>query len=132
MRTEQELFDEMVAGLAEQGFERAYDAEEDRCQYVDGAGRRCAVGQLIPEDAPDIVWRCDEGLSVLIDVCREAGMDELAAEFQSHARFLVDAQEAHDNGSCPADMVCALRELAEDYELRIPEVLTSGTDDPGK
>lgn len=47
--TRQEAFDIMVSGLIKQG-KPSYDIQTMNCMYDNGAGQKCAVGMLIPDD----------------------------------------------------------------------------------
>lgn len=47
----QPLFDEMVRGLAAQGWERAMSAGGGACEYRGAEGRKCAIGQLISDES---------------------------------------------------------------------------------
>jgi hypothetical protein len=47
--TRQEAFDVMVSGLIKQG-KPSYDIQTMGCMYDNGAGQKCAVGMLIPDE----------------------------------------------------------------------------------
>lgn len=47
--TRQEAFDIMVSGLIKQG-KPSYDIQTLSCMYDNGAGQKCAVGILIPDE----------------------------------------------------------------------------------
>lgn len=124
--TKQETFNLVVKGLAAQGFEQAKGPyESSDCMYRDDKGRKCAAGQLIPDEIYDpemeamgsirwlsihnplYHWYADSGL---------ADHDE---------GLLIDLQTAHDGATGPMQVKIRLRQVAHDHELTTPPELAA-------
>lgn len=117
----QEYFNRMVAGLAGQGFERAFNEKVGSCAYRAPDGKKCAIGQLIPDDKygadlegprGPVLERIGALTSEEVDDCDSDGME-----------FFGDAQGAHDDGYTPDDMKALLLGVGEKYGLEIPPEL---------
>ncbi len=114
--TNQEAFDIAYKGLAAQGFRRSIVADESdamSCRYRGPNGLKCAIGHLIPDSLYQPEW--DQGLSLhrVISVC---GLGSVRLD-------LINAmQNAHDSCGTPSEMNEQMRELANDFDLTIPQV----------
>ena len=114
----QEIFTKAYLGLASQGFEKSLKSNmNDICMYKGLAGRRCAIGHVIPDD-----MYCEEleGLgatapSVLKVVWPDANSDERL--------FLEELQRSHDYSGPNTNMEILLQAFAEKYNLQIPATL---------
>lgn len=120
MKTKQEIFDEVVKGLASQGFKQSLLPEKDGggCAYRGDHGRKCAVGHLIPDEKYSKAF---EGDSVAEYNIQEV----LKSEGYEDACFLDQLQHCHDSGHTPEGMRIRLRSEAERLGLTIPECLCS-------
>lgn len=108
LSTTQKLFNKCVRGLAEQGFERA-GAQWDygfQCMGLDYAGRRCAVGQIVPKS--ELV---PGELAAPVGAVQRMGWDSCVS--------LADLQAAHDSGCFPSLMKHLLKAFAKKYHLSI-------------
>lgn len=110
----QETFNEVVEGLASQGFQRSVSVTEDMgvgCAYrgerTDGLAAKCAVGWLISDDEYVVEM---EGLPAT-DI------------FPGTSDNLPELQRAHDNGFTPLQMRQLLRIFAEGRGFTIPSAL---------
>ncbi len=116
--TMQATFDVIYRGLAAQGFERSVRGSvlgDSVCMYRGDEGRRCFVGQAIPEGLYD-------------DSIEGLPFDCLRGELQRHllalapAEFWDEGQSAHDGASGPEHMVRRLAVFAETLGLTIPQL----------
>lgn len=93
MKTKQETFDQSVGGILAQGGPaiqaRAHGME---CRYRTASGRKCAAGQLIPDDMYSPLL---EGLTVSPGV--RPGV--LIVELGYDTRFVMDLQRLHDRAA---------------------------------
>lgn len=121
----QEYFDQMVRGLAAQGWaksegERRSGYQQPSGDYMDCVyrgpeGRKCAVGQVIPDDVA-AVW---DGVSTsAFDWLVGRGYAEAAPEI---IRFFVAGQAAHDQAEGPIEMRERFERLCSEYQLDWPE-----------
>lgn len=117
--TNQEIFDKSVAGLASQGFERAY-TEGVGCKYRDYDGRKCAIGWLIPDDKYNAGL---EGCAASTGTPRAAELRASAGLVDVNPDFIRALQRAHDEGRTPKIMREYLIEVARSFKLRLPDVL---------
>lgn len=125
-------FDQVVTGLAAQGFQRSGVEVDDefRCRYRDEEGRRCAVGQLLPDELcpPEI----ENHMVIALPAAQKDHLlgdlggldgDELRYERERRLNFLRDLQYAHDDGTTPEAMRVRLLALAMRWDLNLsPEV----------
>ncbi len=139
-RTNQELFDASVAGLAKQGFKQSIsttDPGNKGCAYRGGGGVGCAIGVLIP---PKVKIRSDHntsGVTLLPErFLTRIGIDK---DDSQQMAFVKDLQSAHDNAdlkmsvtdskdfypelSTPERMQKRLIQLANQYGLTLPKEL---------
>jgi len=89
----QEWFDKMVRGLANQNWFQALTFGGDRCTYRGPNHMACAIGQIIPDNAP-----CIASNRAIISMnefnrTQDLGLGEISKE---EINFLIDAQAAHD------------------------------------
>ncbi len=109
----QAMFDKSVKGLASQGFERSLHSDGVTCMYNGPDGtKHCAWGWVdtLPDDAEgSSVDELEVGLAV-----------KLGPKQKQFARML---QRAHDGAGTPERMQKRLRDVAENYGLRLPKVL---------
>jgi len=127
MKTRQETFNEVVAGLAAQGFERSVKAgsvtpQNPPCMYRGAYGRKCAVGVLLPDDSPPGVLKFEGTVGDLYERCYDLPL------FEDHDLALLrHLQVAHDgragDDKTPDAMRDRLRGVARHFDLEIPEVL---------
>ncbi len=108
-RTRQEIFDLAWNGLKAQGFERARH-KIGGCAYRDEAGRRCAIGHCIPDDAYEDELEGPIGRDVL----------DAANISQADLEFCRNLQRRHDYADGPKDMADGLIQFARDNALTIP------------
>lgn len=128
--TKQELFNQAIKGLAAQGFQRAMGLR-GVCEYRAPEGRKCFVGQLIPDDK--YTPAMDQGEEYSSGV----GVDALLERFPflepalladdeedgDASRWLFLAQRVHDAHANPADMRDGYREFAAAHNLTLPPEL---------
>lgn len=126
-------FDQVVTGLAAQGFQRSGAEVDDefRCRYRGEEGRRCAVGQLLPDELcpPEI----ENHMVIALPAAQKDHLlgdlggldgDELRYERERRLGFLQHLQYAHDDGSTPEAMRGRLLTLAMRQDLNpSPEVM---------
>lgn len=118
----QKTFNESWAGLRSQGFNRSLDREAwgsteawgSACAYRGRAGRKCAVGWLIPDNlySPSM-----EGLAA---TSRRAGLAAALEELNHDLDLLVALQKAHDDSHSPESMESKLRKTARLFGLSVP------------
>ncbi|RWD43899.1 hypothetical protein [Mesorhizobium sp.] len=113
----QELFDTIYLGLQAQGWQRSFDSQRDLCMYRGPEGRKCAIGQAIPDDEYDQAM--DDGDDVGdVFICddfhrRDMFMDLTKDQF-------IELQRAHDINDEPDQMRAAFEDIAGKYGLVIP------------
>lgn len=107
-RTEQEIFDLAFNGLRAQGFRKSKG--EKGCLYRGPDGLKCAIGHCIADS--DYRSRFEGGRDRAF---RAAGVSGQLFVFAFHLQI------AHDASTSPSNMEHRLRELANNYELTIPE-----------
>jgi hypothetical protein len=123
MRNMQEDFDRSVAGLAEQGFQRAF--WNSRCITISPKdGTRCAIGHMCSKDGDYriLLFRSkiqDEWYQIMKQY---GGLVNSPYTLLSHS-FSRSMLAAHDNAVSPDDMIKRLRNVAERFDLILPEVL---------
>jgi len=136
-KTVQELFNTAVIGLAAQGFERSFGPDGYSCRYRGAEGRKCALGQLIPDEPTLLIAEggyCELGSAVLKAAGVEPAEDAVPAGHfvtpkDDHvARFLQQLIAAHDRGEFPDEMKYKLRMLAKAFECTIPAGVDLGND----
>lgn len=134
--TRQQIYDKAVNGLAAQGFELAIAGET--CAYRTESGRKCAAGQLIPDEAYKPLLDSGGGLTVAylrgLESCSypqpaakvQALRDGLAAGGVSEEDYdlVSELQKAHDGCIGEADFKPALITVGRANRLDIPGVLT--------
>jgi hypothetical protein len=97
MRTAQELFDTIVAGLRSQKARSVMAPlgdEEEACAYRGVEGRKCALGWVIPDEdyTPALEGQTLGGL-----LQNNMLPDELAQEFEVNRHLLIILQSIHDH-----------------------------------
>lgn len=117
----QEMFNTMLRGLASQGWMRCGVVNQNNprrvaCMYR-YAGKKCALGWLIPDELYDPEWDISKDGSaetVLrdLDVLEDLSKDELA--------FINNAQYAHDGGYTVEVMQKNYVRVALKYGLQWP------------
>ena len=117
MKTRQETFNEAVAGLAAQGFERSMNSDWT-CVHRGARGHKCAIGVLLPDDSPDDVLSFAGCVMALRD-----RFPDLPLFAEHDVALLQELQLAHDNGHVPGEMRYDLRRVAREFKLDLPEVL---------
>lgn len=108
MRTDQELFTQIVTGLKAQGYQQSQIF--GKCRYRGPDGLKCAVGHCIDDE---LYYPAIEGTSVLslpLKVLPERERPILNA-----------CQRAHDGARSPADLEAELRDVATRYDLEFPD-----------
>lgn len=119
----QEMFNQVWAGLASQGFRQSIGTD-GMCRYR-WHGRRCAVGWLIPDDR---YRRGLEGEPVGRPRVQAAiGLVDGMEDTREILEMLKELQHAHDSNEDPGDMERALRGVASEQGLLVP-----GGDGPGE
>lgn len=119
--TEQEIFNQVVAGLAGQGFEQSKDMRPNpttgepsqMCLYRGPGGKKCAVGHLITDEEYDPAW---ENLTLRRVMSKCATL----TRFEPHRGLLEGLQRAHDAADGPYDMQRRLIAVAKDHGLNLP------------
>lgn len=120
--TRQEAFDQVVRGLASQGWRWSLTTCGDgseTCAYRGDHGRRCAMGWLIPDD--DYLGECSMKiyLSRLREVWPNAEVDVL------------QFQRMHDNSLISEEMEKTFRMYADEHGLLWPlEVASNDRSEP--
>lgn len=91
----QEWFTTMVKGLAAQQWERAVKTSQgsDMCLYRMEDGKKCAIGQIIPDDAQIIQYGVGIANLTLEELFTQLGLGHIS---QDEFQFLKNAQNAHD------------------------------------
>ncbi len=115
--TMQATFDTIYRGLAAQGFMRSVVEDEGAlvCRYRGTEGKKCFVGQAIPEG---LYHSSIEGLP----------FDDLRGELLHHLlalapeSFWYQGQDAHDASTTPERMQKRLARVAKDFGLTIPQL----------
>lgn len=120
-RTEQEMFDTAVKGLAEQNFKRSI-APNRACVYRSQDGKRCALGHILTDDDVRVLGGVHGGTiegesatSLLVHSKENVPVEKQA--------FLEDLQCAHDYAENAIDMRIRLQQLGEKYDLTLPPEL---------
>ena len=120
-RTNQELFDIAVKGLASQGFTQSFDPDRKaglgECVYRGEGGRKCAIGWAIPDDKYGNYMEGNRA-----EAFRAAGVD-FAGKPYGQFSFAVKLQLAHDLSESPEGMRYRLLKFGKENGLVIPEVL---------
>lgn len=121
--TNQEIFNKSVKGLNSQGFKQSKKSSTDSCAYRGQGDKRCAIGHCIEDEKIARKW----DKSGTADICSIAA--DFEAEFylifgkRVNLDFLSELQEAHDHCGSPEDMKDALREVAREFKLKMPNCL---------
>jgi len=129
----QTAFNVMIDGLAAQGWQRSTEttkvtvnhvtSDVTRCRYRGENGRKCAVGQLIPDNVYDPEWDMYGGLPanlVLDEIETKSGV---AVGGPRVTQMLYLAQRAHDEGTTPDLMKRNMRQVAAAFNLKLPVAL---------
>ena len=122
MLTKQEMFDRAYIGLASQGFEQC-TTSLGTCIYTSNDGsKHCAWGWVDPAawaltavSVPSFGASLDSLISARIGIAAdlyENGLYTLASALQG----------AHDSANSADDMKVKFRQLAQDFNLTIPEL----------
>ena len=97
----QSLFDQMLTGLAKQGWRQSYFHNGKGCCYRGPEGLKCAVGHLIPDSLYEPEMDANGGdLDDVDNILRESVTIEavlLSGKISRHYHFLISVQEWHDN-----------------------------------
>lgn len=113
--TEQSAFNKVWRGMKKQGWKRSITADTSifgsPCRLRGDEGRKCAIGQLIPDKAYN---RGMEDIGILNLMEDVKGIRNLGYS------FLRDLQRAHDNADDSA-VSLNLRQVAGNYKLVVPE-----------
>lgn len=113
----QEWFEKMVRGLAKQGWLQALTSNGSRCSYRTANGMACAIGQIIPDNAPCITgnqtahWLKEAGR------LKDLGLGDISDE---ELYFLREAQGAHDDNLTPVRIKLAFTRMGERLRLAWP------------
>ncbi|RWP44319.1 MAG: hypothetical protein EOR04_05195 [Mesorhizobium sp.] len=111
----QELFDTIYLGLQAQGWQRSFSTRRDLCMYRGPEGRKCAIGQAIPDDEYDRAMDDDvAGVFNCDDFHRRDMFLNLTKEQFNELQY------AHDNSSEPDEMHAAFKGIASKYGLTVP------------
>lgn len=120
--TRQEMFDKVYIGLLNQKFERSMKnyAAGSACAYRGKGGMKCAAGHLIPDEE----YRPEMDDSALnLESLKK--LELLPKCFQNLSEddfdFIGELQDAHDSSFTPTAMKHAIKEVAFQYGLNIPE-----------
>lgn len=117
MKTQQQMFDKMITGLASQGFKQSLD-KAGKCVYRGDAGMKCALGYLIDDE--HFTKDCESVRSSYVAALSKSGIStktEMSA-------FLNRSRVIHDENENPLDMLFAYKKMASDLRLNILEGLT--------
>lgn len=111
--TKQEMFDQVVDGLASQDFEQSIDSYGD-CLYLSEDGKRCAAGHLFTDEELALIHPHFEGRTVL-NLVNTEGLDlsRMDVTFAEILQFTHD----HHNSATPEGMYGQFKELAHQWEL---------------
>lgn len=116
---QQELFDQVVAGLALQGFQTATDV--NGCLYRAPNGRKCGIGQLIKdEDYDPVMERNGVYQSVVYRILEKSTGIEPTRE---NLNWFGDLQGCHDNACFERSMEQNLVLFAKSKDLVVPPTL---------
>ncbi|RWN60192.1 hypothetical protein [Mesorhizobium sp.] len=113
----QELFDTIYLGLQAQGWQRSFNAQRDLCMYRGPEGRKCAIGQAIPDDEYDRAMDDEDddvGVFNYDDFHRRDMFLNLTKDQFSELQY------AHDNNDEPDEMRAAFEDIAGKYGLKVP------------
>lgn len=110
----QELFDTIYLGLQAQGWQRSFDAQRDLCMYRGPEGRKCAIGQAIPDDEYD---RAMDDDVVGVFNCDDFHRQDMFLNLTKDQ--FNELQWAHDNNE-PDGMRAAFVNIAGKYGLKVP------------
>ena len=113
----QQWFETIVRGLAAQDWQLAA-GPKGQCLYRAPNGRKCAIGQLIPDDAFVIktgagVWSLD-----YTGKLSDLGLGDISDS--EEIDFLIIAQKAHDSAHDDNAMKDHFRDVAKFYKLTFP------------
>jgi hypothetical protein len=122
--TEQQIVDQVVKGLASQGFEQSLGAfqhpdhpwAKEVCLYRQGT-KRCAAGWLIPDEQYDPKF--DDALA-------SGNWNKLVAlgwASMTHQSLISHLQYCHDRGTRPEDMKSRLQATILEHKLALPPEL---------
>jgi hypothetical protein len=119
----QQLFDRVFDGLKSQGFQLSTahipNRGHDMCAYRGAEERRCAAGWAIPDFAYDPEME-GAGIATINEVYRLGFTpDQLT--------LLSIMQRAHDNALSPAKMQQAMRHIAVEWNLKVPDATKVAT-----
>jgi hypothetical protein len=118
--TQQQIYDTVVAGLAEQGFKQSRKllssapGVSTTCAYRGDNGLKCAAGHIIPDS--EYKPGMEGAIAASLDFFKENVS-------QATLKFIDSLQQAHDGGSNPETMKEELCFVGNSYELEIPKVL---------
>jgi len=125
--TKQQTFDIVVKGLAAQGFERALATDSySSCMYRDDKGRKCAAGQLIPDELYNPEMEKMGSICYIFDDDFDRdrySLYELSGLVEHDRKLLIDLQDAHDLSMGSTVDRDALLRVAVKHELTIPQEL---------
>lgn len=122
----QRLFNEAVALMVEQGWERSMDEDVGSCAYSGAHGRHCAFYPAIAEYSAELL----EGFSASFIMKDHSNVLHEWARSQDwdDKTFAKSLQNRHDANDVPASMIVAFRDFAVVWELDIPQALQEAYD----
>ena len=119
----QQMFDQAVTGLLEQGCQSLCDSGQD-CRYRDAKGNKCWVGHLITDEAyhKDLEDKPVIGSPDVVEALIKSGwpIKRYAYPHSKMMHFLRHGQGIHDkmhNPSLPRSWPAEYKELAKKYDL---------------
>ena len=118
----QEWFTKIVTGLAAQGWKQSRHPSTGACAYRGENGMACAIGQLIANDCPVVLFDYRKSVSALKDEKNLdwLGLGEITPE---EFRFLDRAQVMHDQETIgPTVMKERFVGLADSFKLNFPPI----------
>ena len=112
--TKQEIFTKAYQGLKSQGFQRSVALDIFGCAYRGAAGKKCAIGHLIPDEnyRPSLEISCASSPKVRQAANIPDGVSD---------EFLIELQRCHDMSSNPTHMQNNLDRFIEKYNLVIED-----------
>lgn len=118
----QQWFNQIYLGLHQQGWKMSLDKTGKVCLYRGENGCKCAVGQVIPDDAYVIVNNYNAGIYVL-SIAGQLDRLGLGEITQEEELFLQEAQQCHDGGAIGLGIQSNLDRMARNLGLIIPQLV---------
>lgn len=114
----QAWFEKIVRGLAKQSWLRATSpGDRSRCVYRTSNGMCCAIGHIIPDDAPCIRTNYTANFLRHAGRLKDLGLGDISS---GEMLFLEDAQNSHDNHEMPERVKENFSRLGERLNLTWP------------